>query len=83
MRYNPCVFVRQGGEDMFQKNEFKAAMARKNITIADIAKALNVNPSTISRKINGLTDFTRGEIDAVSKLLELSPSDVLNIFFAQ
>lgn len=67
---------------MFQKNEFKAALVRKNITIAEVAQALNLNPSSVSRKINGQSDFLRCEIEVIQKMLELTPEDVLKIFFA-
>ena len=68
---------------MFQKNEFRAALARNNLTLEDVAKALNISAPTISRKINGQGDFFRHEIDAIRKLLNLSDDDVLNIFFAE
>lgn len=67
---------------MFQKNEFRAVLARNNMTIDDVAKALNVTSPTISRKINGQGDFFRSEIETIRQLLNLSPEEVLNIFFA-
>lgn len=67
---------------MFQKNEFKAALVRKGMTLENIAKTLNTSTATLSRKINGKGDFFRHEIETISKLLKLSSEEILRIFFA-
>ena len=67
---------------MFKKNEFRAAMVRKELTIVDIAKALDIDPATLSRKISGQSDFYRNEIEKLCKLLDLSAEEILKIFFA-
>ncbi|MBR1804802.1 MAG: helix-turn-helix domain-containing protein [Selenomonadaceae bacterium] len=67
---------------MFKKNEFKAAMVRKGLTAADIAKALGIDPATLFRKMSGQSDFFRNEIEKLCVLLELSAEDTLKIFFA-
>lgn len=66
---------------MFKKNEFKAAMARKELSAADIAKTLGIDPATLSRKISGQSDFYRNEIEKLCKILELTPEETLGIFF--
>ena len=65
---------------MFQKNEFRTALARKNMTLDDIAKALKITTPTVSRKVNGQGDFFRYEIEKIQKLLNLTPNETLNIF---
>lgn len=67
---------------MFKKNEFKAAMARKELSVADLAKELGIDPATLFRKISGQSDFYRNEIEKLCQLLELSAEDTLKIFFA-
>lgn len=67
---------------MFKRNEFRAVLARKDMTIETIAKALNISASSVSRKMNGRSDFFRYEIEKISELLELSSDEILNIFFA-
>ena len=67
---------------MFKKNEFKAAMVRKGLTVADIAKELGIDPATLFRKMSGQSDFYRNEIEKLCTLLELSAEDTLKIFFA-
>lgn len=56
---------------MFKKNEFKAALARTEITITDVAKALDIDTSTLSRKIAGQSNFYRDEIEKIRVLLNL------------
>lgn len=68
---------------MFQKNEFKAMLARKEVSNEDVAKALNISVAAVYRKVNGQSDFYRSEIEEIRKLLDLTPEDVLNIFFAK
>ncbi len=67
---------------MFQKNEFKAEVVRRGMSLDDVAKAIGINPASLHRKMNGASDFYRGEIEKIVKLLDLSGSDVIRIFFA-
>lgn len=68
---------------MFKKNEFRAMLARKEISVGEIAKALSIDPATLSRKISGQSDFYRNEIEKICQILELTPDETLQIFFAQ
>lgn len=67
---------------MFKKNEFKAEVVRRGMNLDDVAKAIGINPASLHRKMNGVSDFYRGEIEKIIKLLGLSDSDVIRIFFA-
>lgn len=79
---NRKLMILKEGKDMFQKNEFRAALARNNMTLDDVAKALEITPPTVSRKINGQGDFFRYEIEKLCQLLNLTPEETLKIFFA-
>lgn len=66
---------------MFDKLKFKAAVVGKGKTMAEVAKYLNINESTLYRKVNGETEFSRQEIQSICSFLKLeSPID---IFFAK
>ena len=66
---------------MFNKNKFMAALALKGKTLQDVAIFLNKNASTISKKVNGHSEFTRKEIQLLCVFLDLeSPVD---IFFSE
>ena len=66
---------------MFKKNEFKAAMARKELSVADIAKEPEIDPTTLFRKISGQSDFYRNEIEKLCQIPELSAEEMLKKFF--
>lgn len=62
---------------------FKYYVARAGYTLTEVAEYLNINPSTLHRKICGETDFTRGEIVALKELLHLSLEEVNSVFFTE
>lgn len=45
----------------------RAEMARKNLTMSDIAKGLKVNKRTLGNKLSGKTEFTWSEICRIKK----------------
>lgn len=68
---------------MFKKNEFRAEVVRNGMSLEDVAKAIGINYVSLHRKMNGASDFYRGEIEKIVRLLNLSGEDVLRIFFAK
>ena len=56
---------------MFKRNEFRAALARADKSNAEVAKALNIDISTLTRKMAGQSDFTREEIEKFRAFLGL------------
>lgn len=67
---------------MFKKNEFRAMLARKELSVSEVAKTLGIDPATLSRKISGQSDFYRNEIEKICQLLKLTPDETMQIFFA-
>lgn len=47
-----------------------------------LSKAIGMTICTLSRKRQGITEFTLNEIKSIKKVLHLSSEEVLNIFFA-
>lgn len=68
---------------MFNKDKFRAKMVEKGITIADVANVIGINETTLYRKMNGKSDFSRSEIQILKSLLNMSLDDAESIFFAQ
>ena len=66
---------------MFNKLKFKAAVIESGKTISDVAEFLNINESTLYRKINGSSEFSRDEIQNICIFLKLDSP--LEIFFAK
>ena len=67
---------------MFKRTVFRATLALADKSNAEVAKALNIDISTLSRKMAGQSDFTREEIEKFRAFLELDWSAVCEIFFA-
>lgn len=64
---------------MFNEREFRIALARVGLTMKDIAKSLEISPTTLYRKVAGESDFYRHEIQIVCELVGKEYLDV--IFF--
>jgi hypothetical protein len=50
--------------------------------LSPFAKALGIQPSTLSLKLQGATDWKREEIEKTAQLLDLTANEVWLIFFA-
>ena len=51
------------------KTKLKVEMLRSNINQNDIARELNMTSATLSRKINGKSDFKLDEAKTICRLL--------------
>lgn len=68
---------------MFDETAFREQMQLSGVTFSDIAKALNINESTVFRKLADNGRFTRDEIQKLCKVLKIKTKKDLNrIFFA-
>ena len=65
---------------VFNRNEFKAQIARAGKTSKELAEFLGIDESTLYRKIQDDGRFTRQEIALIMEFLGIS--DVNAIFFA-
>lgn len=54
----------------------KAAIVGAGHSIASVADALGMSRATLSNKVNGRSDFTRGEMEAIANLLHEDPSKI-------
>lgn len=65
---------------MVQLNELKAAMVRKGLTQADVAKAIGISNKTFYEHMKKGV-FGSDEIEKLINLLDIK--DPLNVFFAR
>lgn len=66
---------------MFNKDKFCGKVKSCGMTLEQAAQCLGINSATLSRKINGSSDFTRNEIELLRQKLSLSFDDIKSIFF--
>lgn len=65
---------------MFDKNRFRAQIVLRGMTYGQVASMLDINESTLYRKIQRDGDFTRDEINKLISGLKID--DPGAIFFA-
>jgi hypothetical protein len=68
---------------MFDKNLFKFHVNKSNVTMESIANKIGINATTLYRKVNGESDFTRGEIQIIRMQLNLTADEADRIFFTE
>ena len=64
----------------------KLKLLNKNIDwlVTEMAKVGETTTrSTVYKKLRGKSEFTAGEIKAISQVMELSPDETMDIFFAE
>lgn len=65
---------------MFDERKFKSIVVLKGKSLKDVAKSLDIDYSTLLRKIKKEGNFTRGEINILIEVLEIE--NPISIFFA-
>lgn len=69
---------------MVDVKEVKAQMLRKDVTQAELAKRIGMDPSTLNRKINNVEgeNLTVKEVNRIVAALSLPRDSITSIFFA-
>ena len=49
------------------RKQFLTALLQAGVTQVDIAKSLGLSPSTVWRKINGISEWTLGELHQINQ----------------
>lgn len=60
---------------------FMSRVRRADTTCEKLATDINIDPATLSAKVNNKREFTLAEVKAISAKLKLSKADVNAIFF--
>lgn len=63
------------------RNELLAAIKRRGLTMTKFLKAIKMPSSTWSKKIRGISEFTRSEICTIINVLKLNQLEIIDIFF--
>lgn len=66
---------------MTNKNELKAALARKGMTATALAEMIGISRQSLSYRINNSVEFRISEVEKISQILGLSLEEKNLIFF--
>lgn len=67
---------------LFNKDLFRAKLVEHGKTMRDTAVVIGCSEAALSRKVNGISDFTRNEIQLFRQAFRLTAEEVDRIFFA-
>lgn len=67
---------------MFKANLLKAKLVENGISAYALCDKLDINETTFYRKMARNGSFSRGEIEKITEILKLSPTEKDDIFFA-
>lgn len=65
---------------MFDEFAFRDIVRRRHKTLREVAERLGISAPTLYRKMSGISDFTRSEIQRLCDFLDIK--DMKTIFFA-
>lgn len=65
----------------FNYNKLRGRIRETGLTQEEVAKQINVNPATLSLKLNNASEFTQSEIRSICELLNISGHDLSDYFF--
>lgn len=68
---------------MTNLKKLKAKLIENDVTVEQAAKCLDIDTSTMYRRLNGESKFLVDEGEKLAVLLKLSGEEALSIFFAQ
>ena len=66
---------------MFDRRKLQAQMVLRGMNMEDLSSQLNLNVSTVYRKMSS-GEFSRSEITEISDILKMTSEDIINVFFA-
>lgn len=63
------------------EKELRCEMVRRGYSISTLADATGIGRKAMYTKLSGKSDFKQSEIKKISEVLQLTGSQILNIFF--
>lgn len=59
----------------------KGKIITNGLTMKEFAEKMGIDPATLNKKLKGKSEFKRDEIMKAIAILELTPDEVMSIFF--
>lgn len=66
---------------MVNRENFLVKVRTNNLTCIKVAERLDIDPASLSAKINNKRAFTVSEVEGLKTILNLTQKDINNIFF--
>lgn len=66
---------------MFNGEKLKNCFYEHGYYSKDVGEAIGLSPVIMSKRVKGEMEFRRNEIEAIIKLLKLTPDEVMFYFF--
>lgn len=66
---------------MFDGERLKECFYQHGYYSKDVCELIGMDEVVMSRRVKGQTEFKRNEIEAIIKLLKLTPEEVMFYFF--
>lgn len=68
---------------MIAVNKLKGKVAEQGMTMTAFAKEIDLNYSSLYRRLEGQTFFTVADVEKITRVLHLENEDIVNIFFVK
>ena len=68
---------------MLNAKKLKGKIVENDLNVSTLAAQIGMDPATFYRRLNGESSFTLAEVDRIVKVLSLSVSDAVSIFFTE
>lgn len=66
---------------MFDYSKLLGRLKEKGLTQEQFAELLEISGTTLSKKLNGKSEWTQAEINKACEILEIDPADIPLYFF--
>lgn len=68
---------------MIAVNKLKGKVAEQGMTMTAFAKEIDLDYSSLYRRLEGQTSFTVADVEKITRVLHLENEDIINIFFVK
>nr|DAW59991.1 MAG TPA: Regulatory protein-modification, helix-turn-helix, transcriptional regulato, DNA [Caudoviricetes sp.] len=68
---------------MIAVNKLKGKIAEQGMNMTTFAKSIDLDYSSLYRRLEGQVSFTVSDVEKITKVLHLENEDIVSIFFAK
>lgn len=68
---------------MIAVNKLRGKIAEQGMNLTTFAKSIDLDYSSLYRRLEGQVSFTVSDVEKITKVLHLENEDIVSIFFAK